>query len=408
MKKFKTLGYVLSLALGMTMLTGCGKKVDGVDQQSMIDKYAAYCDLPDYKGLEYEETKSTVTDADVKTKIDSLLQQYATKTQVKEGTVKEGDNVNIDFVGSIDGEEFEGGNSNGAGYDLTLGSGAMIPGFEDGIIGHKVGETFNIKAMFPENYGKDALNGKEADFKITINYITETELPEYNDAFVASYTDATTILEYEDSVRKDLVEQYDKSDKSANESAVMQVLVEKTTYNEYPEQEMQDLIDKSISQQEQAASQYGYSLGDYVTARYGFQSESDFREYVQGLAEDYMKEKIAVCAVAKDAGSTCGYEVTDNCYDAVFAEFDRICGEGKYTTVLAPQGGPLSEQGFAEKVARYLEKFKEAGHEYAREGCLSERTWNKLQRPLLGHSTFEMAINMNWDNPEVGPYGKLV
>ena len=226
MKKFKTLGYVLSLALGMTMLTGCGKKVDGVDQQSMIDKYAAYCDLPDYKGLEYEETKSTVTDADVKTKIDSLLQQYATKTQVKEGTVKEGDNVNIDFVGSIDGEEFEGGNSNGAGYDLTLGSGAMIPGFEDGIIGHKVGETFNIKATFPENYGKDELNGKEADFKITINYITETELPEYNDAFVASYTDATTILEYEDSVRKDLVEQYDKSDKSANESAVMQVLVE--------------------------------------------------------------------------------------------------------------------------------------------------------------------------------------
>lgn len=106
--------------------------------------------------------------------------------------------------------------------------------------------------------------------------------------------------------------------------------------------------------------------------------------------------------------STCGYEVTDNCYDAVFAEFDRICGEGKYTTVLAPQGGPLSEQGFAQKVARYLEKFTEAGHEYAREGCLSERTWNKLQRPLLGHSTFEMAINMNWDNPEVGPYGKLV
>lgn len=166
MKKFKTLGYVLSLALGMTMLTGCGKKVDGVDQQSMIDKYAAYCDLPDYKGLEYEETKSTVTDADVKTKIDSLLQQYATKTQVKEGTVKEGDNVNIDFVGSIDGEEFEGGNSNGAGYDLTLGSGAMIPGFEDGIIGHKVGETFNIKATFPENYGKDELNGKEADLRL--------------------------------------------------------------------------------------------------------------------------------------------------------------------------------------------------------------------------------------------------
>lgn len=311
-KQFRALGYVLSLALGMTMLTGCGKKVDGVDQQGMIDKYAAYCDLPDYKGLEYKETKSTVTDADVKNKIDSLLQQYATKTQVKEGTVADGDNVNIDFVGSIDGVEFEGGNSNGAGYDLTLGSGSMIPGFEDGIVGHKVGETFNIKATFPENYGKDQLNGKEADFKITINYLTQTELPEYNDAFVASYTDAASVLEYEDSVRKDLVEQYEQSDKSQNESAIMQVLVEKTTYNEYPQQEMQDLIDKSIAQQEQAASSYGYSLGDYVTARYGFSDEDSFRQYIQGLAEDYIKEKIAVCAVAKDTGITVTKEEVDN------------------------------------------------------------------------------------------------
>ena len=311
-KQFRALGYVLSLALGMTMLTGCGKKVDGVDQQGMIDKYAAYGDLPDYQGLEYKETKSTVTDADVKNKIDSLLQQYATKTQVKEGTVADGDNVNIDFVGSIDGVEFEGGNSDGAGYDLTLGSGSMIPGFEDGIVGHKVGETFNIKATFPENYGKDELNGKEADFKITINYLTQTALPEYNDAFVASYTDATSVLEYEDSVRKDLVEQYEQSDKSQNESAIMQVLVEKTTYNEYPQQEMQDLIDKSIAQQEQAASSYGYSLGDYVTARYGFSDEDSFRQYIQGLAEDYIKEKIAVCAVAKDTGITVTKEEVDN------------------------------------------------------------------------------------------------
>ena len=349
-KQFRTLGYVLSLALGMSMLTGCGKKVDGVDQESMIDKYAAYCDLPEYKGLEYEETKSTVTDADVKTKIDSLLQQYATKTQVKEGTVKEGDNVNIDFVGSIDGVEFDGGNSNGAGYDLTLGSGSMIPGFEDGIMGHKVGETFNIKATFPENYGKENLNGKEADFKVTINYMTDTQLPEYNDAFVASYTDATTVLEYEDSVRKDLVEQYEKSDKSANESAVMQVLVEKTTYNEYPQKEMQDLIDQSIAQQEKAASQYGYSLGDYVTARYGFRSEDDFREYVQGLAEDYMKEKIAVCAVAKDAGITVTKEEVDDYKKTVmdYYGYDSSTLEENYSSE------DLVYYALAQKVVDYL------------------------------------------------------
>lgn len=350
-KQFRALGYVLSLALGMTMLTGCGKKVDGVDQESMIDKYAAYCDLPEYKGLEYTETKSTVTDADVKNKIDSLLQQYATKTQVKEGTVKEGDNVNIDFVGSIDGVEFDGGNSNGAGYDLTLGSGSMIPGFEDGILGHKVGETFNIKATFPENYGKDELNGKEADFKITINYITETQLPEYNDAFVASYTDATTILEYEDSVRKDLVEQYDKSDKSQNESAVMSVLIEKITFNKYPEQEMQDLIDKSIAQQEEAASGYGYSLGDYVTARYGFQSEDDFRDYVKGLAEDYMKEKIAVCAVAKDAGITVTEEEVSD-YKKTLMDYYSYDDESKLNEQFSSED--IVYYALSEKVAEFL------------------------------------------------------
>ena len=350
-KQFRALGYVLSLALGMTMLTGCGKKVDGVDQQSMIDKYAAYCDLPDYKGLEYTETKSTVTDADVKSKIDSLLEQYATKTQVKEGTVKEGDNVNIDFVGSLDGEEFEGGNSNGQGYDLTLGSGSMIPGFEDGIIGHKIGETFNIKATFPENYGKDELNGKEADFKITINYKTDTQLPEYNDEFVASYTDAASILEYEDSVRKDLVEQKDESDKSQNESAIMKVLVEKVTYNKYPEQEMQDLIDKSIAQQEQAASSYGYSLGDYVTARYGFQSEDDFRDYVKGLAEDYMKEKIAVCAVAKDAKITVSKEEVDN-YKKKIMDYYSYEDESKLNENYSSED--LVYYALAEKVVDFL------------------------------------------------------
>ena len=92
----------------------------------------------------------------------------------------------------------------------------------------------------------------------------------------------------------------------------MQVLVEKTTYNEYPQQEMQDLIDKSIAQQEQAASSYGYSLGDYVTARYGFSDEDSFRQYIQGLAEDYIKEKIAVCAVAKDTGITVTKEEVGN------------------------------------------------------------------------------------------------
>ena len=152
-------------------------------------------------------------------------------------------------------------------------------------------------------------------------------------------------------MRKDLVEQKDESDKSQNESAIMKVLVEKVTYNKYPEQEMQDLIDKSIAQQEQAASSYGYSLGDYVTARYGFQSEDDFRDYVKGLAEDYMKEKIAVCAVAKDAKITVSKEEVDN-YKKKIMDYYSYEDESKLNENYSSED--LVYYALAEKVVDFL------------------------------------------------------
>lgn len=304
MKKGKVIGCILTLTVGMSLLAGCGKKVDGVDQAKMVDKYASYCELPNYKGLEYVQTKTEVTDEDVQSEIDSLLQSYSTKNKITEGKVENGDDVNIDFVGTVDGVEFEGGNSQGAGYDLVLGSGSMIPGFEEQIVGHSIGETFDIDVTFPEDYGKEELNGKAAVFAITINYKNDTQMPEYNDAFVASYTDAANVAEYEKSVRQNLAENNESSDKNANQSAVMELLVEATTFKEYPEQEMKKLIDRTVEQTEQAAQSYGYSLADYVTAAYGFADEESFRDYVSDLAEDFMKEKIVICAVAKDAGIT--------------------------------------------------------------------------------------------------------
>lgn len=301
-KQVKGISLLLALAMGMTVMSGCGKRVNGVNQEKMVDKYAAYCELPAYEGVEYEETKTEVTDDDVQYQIQNLLSQYSTTEQITTGKVANGDNVNIDFVGSVDGVEFEGGNSQGAGYDVVLGSGSMIPGFEEAIIGHEVGTTFDIDVTFPEEYGNEELNGKDAVFAITINYINNKILPEYNDAFVASYTDAATVAEYEEQVKNDMIESNKESDKGYNQSAVMNALIDKTTYNEYPEKEMEKLIDETVSQVQQQADTYGYSLGDYVAAAYGFTDETAFREYVAKTVEDYMKEKIAICAVAKDAG----------------------------------------------------------------------------------------------------------
>lgn len=106
--------------------------------------------------------------------------------------------------------------------------------------------------------------------------------------------------------------------------------------------------------------------------------------------------------------STCGYETTEDNYDSVFVMFDKICGKGHYTTVLAPQGGVISEKSLENKVNRYLVKFTDAGKEFAINGKISDETWEKLQVPMLGHNTFDKIINMNWDNQDMGPYGKPV
>lgn len=140
----------------------------------------------------------------------------------------------------------------------------------------------------------------------------------------------------------------------------------------------------------------------FVQEYRGNQGDEDNHRFLHNMRFKELQKKKLVLV------STCGYEVTDNNYNSVFEQFDRICGVGKYTTVLAPQGGMLSEEGFADKIEKYLVKFTDAGKEYAQDGCLSYRTWKKLQRPMLGHNTFETAINMNWDNPDVGPYGKLI
>lgn len=106
--------------------------------------------------------------------------------------------------------------------------------------------------------------------------------------------------------------------------------------------------------------------------------------------------------------SACGYEETMDCYDAVIDQFDKICGHDNYTRIFVPQGGMLAEKTFENKIARYMIKFEEAGKEFVRCKKLSKETEEKLSVPMLGHNTFAQAINLNWDEPGVGPYGKVV
>ena len=306
MKKMnKRVGLVLALTLGAALMSGCGKKVEGVDQKKLIDKYAACCTLGDYKTLTYVETKTEITDDSVQSEMDSLASQYTTKENVTEGTVEEGDEVNIDFVGKVDGAEFEGGSTDGQGYTLSsLGSSGMIPGFEDQIMGHKIGETFDINVTFPAEYPNNPdLQNKPAVFTITINYKVNEIAPEISDAFIASNTDYKTIDEYKTGKKEELTKNAAESDKEYNRQAVIEAALKVSTINSYPEEELKRMIDNTMENMQNQAENYGYDLNSFVMA-YGYENAEAFRDSIKEDIQTHLGEKALICAIAKAEGIT--------------------------------------------------------------------------------------------------------
>ena len=177
-----------------------------------------YVTLPaDYKALSVSAADVQVTDDELQTNLDYILSQFAESEQDTESTIQNGDSVNIDYVGSVDGIEFTGGNTNGQGATVTAGSTQYVDDFLTQIIGHKPGETFDVVVTFPDGYddSTDAngdpikLAGQEAVFSVTINYIAKSVTPELTDEFISKNIDpkyGSTVEEFKDTVRKDVAD----------------------------------------------------------------------------------------------------------------------------------------------------------------------------------------------------------
>ena len=161
---------------------------DAFDENGYLKGVTAtdYVTLPDdYADITISADLGQVSDDDINDYIDSnVLSNFATTNEVKDRAAADGDTVNIDYVGRIDGVAFDGGDTKGSGADLTLGSGTYIDTFEDQIVGHTPGETFDVTVTFPEDYSNEDLNGKEAVFETTLNYIKESVTPELTDDWV--------------------------------------------------------------------------------------------------------------------------------------------------------------------------------------------------------------------------------
>jgi trigger factor len=226
-----------------------------------------------------------------------------------EGIATMGDAVNIDFVGYIDGETFDGGDSKGAGYELTLGSGSFIDDFEDQICGHSPGDAFDVEVTFPDDYGNEDLAGKDAVFETTLNYIIEKVEPEYNDALVASATDYATTDEFETAKREAYEAQAAESDLANDKDTVFNKVIEDSTVSEYPESEVNDRIQMVMDSVQQEAEANGVDIDTYLS-NYGYDLDS-FKDNIKTSVETYIREKMIVVAIADAEGITVTDEEVD-------------------------------------------------------------------------------------------------
>lgn len=277
--------------------------------------------ITQYKGVEVEavEKPEEVTDEDVENSIQSTLESMAEEKEITDRAVQDGDIVNIDFVGKIDGEKFDGGSSEG--YDLTIGSDTFIDGFEDSIIGHETGDKFDWNGAFPEDYGNTEYAGKDVTFTITVNKITESVVPELTDDIVAQVSEESkTVKEYKEEVKKLLEEDNETSYQDSLTDEVWNAVLENTEVKEYPEGETEALEKQLREQYEQMAEAYGMEFDDMLT-QMGMDEET-FTEQAAQAAEASVKSQMVVDAIAEKEK----IELDDDTYEEKVAELAESYG----------------------------------------------------------------------------------
>ena len=294
----------------------------GLDEEgNLTDKSAVDCvTLPDYKNAVFQKADVDVTEEEVQTQIKSITASFATTEQVKDREVKDGDTVNIDYVGSIDGVEFEGGSTGGNGTDVTIGVTSYIDDFLEQLIGHKPGETIDVNVTFPDEYPQNTdLQGKDAVFVTTINYISETVDPVIDDEFVQkNLKDSFGYESVEDmnaKIRADL-------EKNKSYSVVWKWLLEKSEFTELPEALVTAHLDIYEAYMNKTAYNYGMTLADYLSQA-GIASVEDMRENYRTNAEQTAKQYIITQAISDNESIS----VTED-------EIKEFFGEDQYQTYM--------------------------------------------------------------------------
>lgn len=260
-------------------------------------------EIKDYKGVKIEKSVKTVSDDDVDHEIDHIRQKGMRIITVEDRAAQNGDDVVIDFEGFKDNVAFEGGKAEK--FTLTLGSGQFIPGFEDQIIGHNIGDEFDVNVTFPEDYGAKELAGAPAVFKVKLHEIKTKELPELDDEFVKDQSEFDTVDELKADVRKKLEDAAKKSSEQEEEGKIFDEVIAKVE-GEIPEVMYERRVDEMIEEMGQRLAPQGISLDMYL--QYTGQTLDSLKKTYREQAEKQVKLRLALEKISELEG----IEVTDD------------------------------------------------------------------------------------------------
>ena len=259
-------------------------------------------ELGEYAGLTVTKEAKNVNEADVDAEV-KRMQDRNGRLLTREGAAENGDTVDIDFEGFVDGKAFEGGKAEH--YSLVLGSGSFIPGFEDQVVGHSAGEEFDVNVKFPEEYGAAELAGKDATFKIKLHEVKYKELPALDDDFAKDVSEYDTLDELKDSIRNNIKTNLDKQAEQKVENDLMDQVIANMKAD-IPDAMDDSRIDELVQEFEYRISQQGLKLADYL--KYMGMNIEQFRAQFKEQADKQVKMRLAMEAIVAKEGITASDE----------------------------------------------------------------------------------------------------
>ena len=303
--------------------------VDTIDDNGVVFKAKVYVkpevSIKDYAGIAAERTVVEITDKDVDDEIAKVQSRNSRMVEITDRAAQNDDIVNIDFEGFVDGVAFDGGKAEG--HELKLGSGQFIPGFEDQIVSHNIGDEFDVNVTFPTEYHAEALAGKEAVFKVKLNGIKFNELPALDDDFVRDVSEFDTLDEYKADIKAKLTEKATKEADNAVEDALLNALIEKLEAD-IPEAMFAAETENYVRDYDNRLRMQGMDLSLYF--QYTGLDLDKLREQLRPQAEKQVKVRLALEKIAALENLAVADDEIEEEYkriaDAYNMEIDRVKG----------------------------------------------------------------------------------